>query len=101
MNYYSKAIEILNGKNEITDNELLVEIAKISPSVLCKAFHIIVKRNTQQEAEERISELAPIIVLLKAGRKVEAVKAYREKYGAGLKEAVDEINLLIKSIPLE
>jgi ribosomal protein L7/L12 len=46
------------------------------------------------EAKEQASVLPPddITMLLRQGRKIEAIKIYREKYGVGLKEAKDAVD---------
>jgi len=50
-----------------------------------------------QIPESKISELADLIA---GGRKIEAIKLYRELTGLGLKEAKDAIDALERSVPL-
>lgn len=44
---------------------------------------------------------ASVLELLRAGRKIEAIKAYRESTGVGLKEAKDAVEAMERGEPVE
>ncbi len=46
------------------------------------------------EAPATSSEEAELVELVRSGRKIEAVKLYRERHGVGLKEAKDAVEAL-------
>lgn len=88
MNYYSRAIDILEEHTSESDQrKILVEIAKTNPAVLCKVCDkLFAKKVSWQET---------VIPILKAGQKIEAIKQCRNLTGMDLRTAKEAVEKLM------
>lgn len=62
----------------------------------CGASAMLTERRGHREVtaaqDRRTDDVAEVVRLLRAGRKIEAVRAYHERFGVGLKEAKDAVD---------
>jgi ribosomal protein L7/L12 len=83
--HYAEAIDALEKIQQLDCARIiLVEIAKLHPSAVVKAYEKLHKRLW----------LKDVIDLLKSKKKIDAIKLYREKTGVGLKEAKVAVDAL-------
>ena len=78
-NYYAEAMEIITDNN-LDWRAVVIEIAKKNPSLIVKATD---KQNNSLVSEVRL--------LLRANRKINAIKRWRQATGLGLKEAKEVV----------
>lgn len=95
MNYYSKAITILNlvsKSNELKD-KLILELVKKSPSAVCKAADTISDFKTLEEENEK-EFLKHLTKLITQDRKIQAIKEYKSHSKVSLQDAKKFIDQL-------
>jgi len=85
MNYYAEAIDIIT-KDGTDFRALVLEIAKRRPKVVVDAAN----RPSSMEQE--------ILAIAQSGRKLDAIKLWRQRTGDGLKEAKDAVDALMMKI---
>lgn len=76
--------------SEFDKTAVLIEICGRDPDFLLDCVHVATTPSWKKEAEE----------LLRAGRKINAIKLWREKTGTSLKEAKDAVEALQKELGL-
>ena len=81
-NWYAEAIDVLMKRGNF--NEILIEIAKVHPKAVVMANSAVNGPTWQEQCRE----------LLKAGRKIEAIKVCHQLTGMGLKEAKEAVENL-------
>ncbi len=92
MNYYSKAISILDAVSGSREREhtLLLEIAKTNPSALVKAEHVLKAIRVLQG----MTSFERAIVELAKTKKIQAIKELRAETGLGLKDSKEKVEYL-------
>ncbi len=89
MNYYAKAIEICS--EEQNWKAIVIEAAKINPSVIVKAFDATGQVPWEKEAKRLCLE----------ENKIAAIKYCRAKTGMGLNEAKKAVEKLIENTVIQ
>lgn len=83
INYYAQAIDIILLQT-IEYKKIVGEIIKSNPAVFVKACRKIYPLETNENKE--------YIELLREGKKIQAIKLYRDKTGLSLRECKDFID---------
>ncbi len=92
MNYYAKAIEILDVvlNSQEQEHVLLLEIAKNNPSALVNAEYAL----TRLKNLRKMTKFEREMVLLAQTSKITAIKELRRETGLGLRESKERIEEL-------
>lgn len=97
-NEYGEAIRVLMAE-EIDYRQLAIEVAVTAPGLFLKVAKSLPRKSTshtlsREEDTEQTKINKYLISLVKANKKVEAIKAYRTMTDVGLKEAKDYVDQL-------
>lgn len=87
MNYYPKAIEIVTAPG-CDHKAVLMEILKHNPYAIVRAVH---NPKAKAEAQTTLGWLREVDDFLREGKKISAIKVWRNYTGATLKSAKDEV----------
>lgn len=82
----------------MNDSERLSQLALKVGELERKLDYVMQKLNLQYQAAPLSTAQTAALQWLRQGNKIEAIKAYREHTGTGLKEAKDAIDALEKTL---
>lgn len=97
MNSYCEAIDVLMSSDGESQRDLLIQIAKMNPSVLVKAYKALrVYQNNNTVGWE-----VKVIPLLNEGRKVMAIKTCKKITGWDLKVCKHAVEQLMERLRMD